>query len=40
MGQQQNINLIEFLNPLYRYECRTTRKIQTLLEFTDDMKFT
>lgn len=40
MGEQPNINLTEFLNQQYLCECLTTREIQTLLEFTDEVKFT
>lgn len=40
MAEQQNINLTEFLNQQYLCECLTTREIQTLLEFTEEVKFT
>ena len=39
MAAQQNINLTDFLNQQYLCECLTTREIQTLLEFTDEVKF-
>ena len=40
MGEQQNINLTDFLHQQYLCECLTTREIQTLLEFTEEVKFT
>ena len=40
MPEQQNINLTDFLNQQYLCECLTTREIQTLLEFTEEVKFT
>ncbi len=40
MSEQVNINLSEFLNQQYLCECLTTREIQTLLEFTEEVKFT
>jgi CRP-like cAMP-binding protein len=40
MAEQQNINLSEFLTQQYLCECLTTREIQTLLEFTEEVKFT
>ena len=40
MSEQPNINLTEFLNQQYLCECLTTREIQTLLEFTEEVKFT
>ena len=40
MAEQQNINLSDFLNQQYLCECLTTREIQTLLEFTEEVKFT
>lgn len=40
MSEQQNINLTDFLNQQYLCECLTTREIQTLLEFTEEVKFT
>jgi len=39
MGEHKNINLTEFLNQQYLCECLTTREIQTLLEFTDEVEF-
>jgi CRP-like cAMP-binding protein len=39
MPEQPNINLTEFLNQQYLCECLTTREIQTLLEFTEEVKF-
>ncbi len=39
MSEQQNINLTDFLNQQYLCECLTTREIQTLLEFTEEIKF-
>jgi CRP/FNR family cyclic AMP-dependent transcriptional regulator len=40
MGERQNINLSDFLNQQYLCESLTTREIQTLLEFTEEVKFT
>ncbi|MDH5785716.1 MAG: cyclic nucleotide-binding domain-containing protein [Chromatiales bacterium] len=40
MAEQQNINLTDFLNQQYLCECLTTREIQILLEFTEEVKFT
>jgi CRP/FNR family cyclic AMP-dependent transcriptional regulator len=39
MGERQNINLSDFLNQQYLCESLTTREIQTLLEFTEEVKF-
>lgn len=38
MGES-NINLSEFLNQQYLCEAMTTREIQTLLEFTEEVRF-
>ncbi len=40
MGENtNNINLTEFLNQQYLCEAMTTREVQTLLEFTEEVKF-
>lgn len=39
MGENTNINLTEFLNQQYLCEAMTTREVQTLLEFTEEVKF-
>lgn len=39
MGENKNINLSEFLNQQYLCEAMTTREIQTLLEFTEEVQF-
>ncbi|MEJ2407545.1 MAG: hypothetical protein P8171_25435 [Candidatus Thiodiazotropha sp.] len=39
MGENKNINLSDFLNQQYLCEAMTTREIQTLLEFTEEVQF-
>lgn len=39
MGENRNINLSEFLNQQYLCEAMTTREIQILLEFTEEVQF-
>lgn len=39
MGEHNNIKLTEFLNQQYLCEAMTTREIQILLEFTEEVQF-
>jgi CRP-like cAMP-binding protein len=39
MGENTNINLTDFLTQQYLCEAMTTREVQTLLEFTEEVKF-